>query len=965
MKTLITLGLRTPALGLLFYLGLTVAVRAQSAPAITSQPLSQSVNLRANATFTVSATGSTPLFYQWFFNGQLIQGATSPSLPLGSVGNAQAGIYTVAVSNSVGGVTSSPATLTIIQVPEVLPPAPSAGYAGGIPYQYTITASNSPGSFYATGLPPGLSVNTATGVISGSPTLAGTYPVTVTATNSLGTSGAVIFNVLINPQPYYTARLAASVGSMAGIAVDPNGNIFAAGGTSNTISKVTPSGTVTIIAGSSGQSGYVDGSGNLARFNNPTGVALDSAGNIYVSDTNNQLIRKITPTGTVSTIAGTYGQIGSNDGLGLNARFNYPQGIAVDGTGNLFIADSLNSTIREITPAGTVLTFAGLAGQTGSVDGIGGAARFSNPTAVAIDPAGIVFVLDSGNYSLRKISSSGKVSTVAQQLSAQQPTGSGQVSPNWIAVDSLDNVFLTIGPIGPNGVGEAAVWQVSPQGVKTVPLSWANGFFTSIGNTYFGNVNAAPAGIAVDGYGKLYFALSSGIYTYAPVTGPTILTQPQSQNAATGQSCSFSVSVASTIPPTYQWQQDGVNIPASTNASATTSTLTIPSVGTTNSTYSVVITTSLNISTSYGSVTSNGALLTVNSPNGPAPTILSQPESITANALGVVALTVTPSDSAPIGYQWFKNGVAIAGANSATLLLSAITSANAGSYTVALSRTGGTVTSAPATLTVSNGLVSRISNLSVRTNLASAQDLIVGFITSGPKNLLIRASGPGLIPYGVTNFYADPMFTVFNSGGTVLAQNDNWSTSLSAAFASVGAFPLTPGSKDAALVTSLTGPNTAVANGTGSGIMLVEVYDTDPSSSTAKLVNVSARNQVGTGANILISGFVVDGTAARTLLIRGVGPALNDFFGVSGQLADPLLEIHQTVNGLDTLIASNDNWDSSLTPVFDQVGAFRFLPGSKDAALVITLPPGIYSAELYGVNGGTGDGLIELYVVGP
>jgi len=96
-----------------------------------------------------------------------------------------------------------------------------------------------------------------------------------------------------------------------------------------------------------------------------------------------------------------------------------------------------------------------------------------------------------------------------------------------------------------------------------------------------------------------------------------------------------------------------------------------------------------------------------------------------------------------------------------------------------------------------------------------------------------------------------------------------------------------------------------------------------------------------------------------------VGPALNYFFGVSGQLADPLLEIHQTVNGLDTLIASNDNWDSSLTPVFDQVGAFRFLPGSKDAALVITLPPGIYSAELYGVNGGTGDGLIELYVVGP
>jgi Putative Ig domain/NHL repeat len=955
MKTLSTLGLRAPALGLLLYLGLTVAVRAQTAPAITSQPLSQSVNLRANATFTVSASGSTPLFFQWFFNGQLIQGATNPSLPLVSVGNAQAGIYSVAVSNSVGGVTSSPATLTVVQVPEVLPPAPSAGYAGGIPYQYTISASNSPASFYATGLPPGLSVNTATGVISGSPTLAGTYPVTVTATNSLGTSGSVIFNVQINPQPYYTARLAATVGTMAGIAVDINGNIFAAGGTSNTISRVTASGTVTIIAGSSGQSGYVDGSGNLARFNNPTGVALDSAGNIYVSDTNNQLIRKITPIGTVSTIAGTYGQIGSNDGLGLNARFNYPQGLAVDGTGNVFIADSLNSTIREITPAGIVLTFAGLAGQTGSVDGIGGAARFSNPTAVAVDPAGIVFVLDSGNYSLRKISSAANVTTVARQLSETSTFGSGIVPPNWIAVDNSDNVLLTIGP-GQIFVNSDAVWQVSPQSVVSIPFSWRGG----VQGLLAGILNPGdPTGIAADSFGKLYLALPSGIYTYAPVTGPTILTQPQSQSVAPGQSCTFSVSVASTVPPTYQWQQDGVNIPASKNASAATSTLALPSVGTTNSTYSVVI------STPYSIVTSNGAFLTVNSPNGPAPTISSQPQSITVNALGVVALTVTPSDSAPIGYQWFKNGIALSGANSATLLLSNITSANAGSYTVVLSRSGGSVTSAPATLTVSNGQVSRISNLSVRTNLASAQDLIVGFITSGPKNLLIRASGPGLNPYGVTNFYADPKFTVFNGSGTALAQNDDWSSSLSPTFSSVGAFPLTPGSKDAALVNSLTGPNTAVANGTGSGIMLVEVYDTDPSSSTAKLVNVSARNQVGTGANILISGFVVDGTAARTLLIRGVGPALNDFFGVSGQLADPLLEIHQMVNGQDTLIASNDNWDASLTPLFDQVGAFRFLAGSKDAALVITLPPGIYSAELYGVNGGTGDGLIELYVVGP
>jgi hypothetical protein len=255
----------------------------------------------------------------------------------------------------------------------------------------------------------------------------------------------------------------------------------------------------------------------------------------------------------------------------------------------------------------------------------------------------------------------------------------------------------------------------------------------------------------------------------------------------------------------------------------------------------------------------------------------------------------------------------------------------------------------------------------VRTNLAAAQDLIVGFVTSGPKSLLIRAVGPGLnTVFGLSGFYPDPMFTLYNSITGAIDQDDDWNSSLSPTFASVGAFPLTPGSKDAALTRTVSGSNTAVVNGAGSGLVLVEVYDAESAGSTStRLLNVSARNQVGTGANVLISGFVLDGAVARTVLIRGVGPALHDVFGVNGQLADPVLEIHQTVNGVDTVVASNDNWDSSLIPVFDQVGAYHFSAGSKDAALLVTLSPGVYTAQVSGVNSGTGDGVVEVYVVDP
>jgi streptogramin lyase len=160
------------------------------------------------------------------------------------------------------------------------------------------------------------------------------------------------------------------------VAVDGAGNVYVADGGDHTIRKVTQGGAVTTLAGSSGQPGSSDGTGSGALFLYPYAVAVDGSGNIYVADSGNHNIRKVTPGGSVSTLAGTAGVAGSADGTGTAALFNLPQGIAVDGTGNVYVSDTNNSTIRRITPAGVVTTLAGAAGQTGGGDGTGSSARF-------------------------------------------------------------------------------------------------------------------------------------------------------------------------------------------------------------------------------------------------------------------------------------------------------------------------------------------------------------------------------------------------------------------------------------------------------------------------------------------------------------------------------------------------------------------------------------------------------------
>lgn len=205
------------------------------------------------------------------------------------------------------------------------------------------------------------------------------------------------------------------VGSVAqfnlpyGVAADTNGNVYVADTLNHTIRQITPAGVVSTIAGFALTSGSADGTNSAARFNTPQGVTVDSAGNVYVADSWNDTIRKLTLTGTnwaVSTIAGSAGNIGSSDGTNGAARFNEPAGIAVDSATNLYVADTYNDTIRKLTPVGTnwvISTIAGLTANAGSADGTNSTARFNNPMGVAVDSAGNVYVADTYNDTIRKL----------------------------------------------------------------------------------------------------------------------------------------------------------------------------------------------------------------------------------------------------------------------------------------------------------------------------------------------------------------------------------------------------------------------------------------------------------------------------------------------------------------------------------------------------------------------------------
>ncbi len=239
----------------------------------------------------------------------------------------------------------------------------------------------------------------------------------------------------------------------SGVAIDRSGNLFVANTGNHRIDKVTTAGSVSTFAGGGpggASSGDQDGTGVGAYFNGPIGLAFDGSGNLYVADTGNATIRKVTPSGVVTTLAGSPGLFGGTDGTGSAARFSEPIGIAVDRSGNLYIADAGNHTIRKVTSGGVVTTLAGRANQSGSTDGSSTDARFNRPGGIAIDASGNLYVADTDNHTIRKISPAGAVTTiggVAGEGGHSDGVGTAAhfLGPRGIAVAASGRVYVSEG----------------------------------------------------------------------------------------------------------------------------------------------------------------------------------------------------------------------------------------------------------------------------------------------------------------------------------------------------------------------------------------------------------------------------------------------------------------------------------------------------------------------------------------
>ncbi|MEO6992278.1 MAG: immunoglobulin domain-containing protein [Lacunisphaera sp.] len=385
-----------------------------------------------------------------------------------------------------------------------------------------------------------------------------------------------------------------------GMAFNQAGVLYLADTENGTIRKITAQGVVSTFAGMPGASGATDGAGSAAQFYKPRGLATDGAGNVYVADSYNHTVRKITPGGVVSTLAGLAQQSGGDDGIGASARFMYPTDLAIDVSGNLYVADQGNDLIRKVTPAGVVTTIAGTRWQTGVVDGTGNAARFTNPGNIAIDSSGNLFV--SENSTIRRITSSGVVTTFAGKADAYGSTDGNGVNAAFDMPAGLD--FDLAGNLYVVDSGTHLLRRISPAGdvVTLAGSSFQFGPDDGTGNSAKFN---HPAGLAVDSSGTVYIADTGNHAIRKAILpspmAPSIASQPASSTAMSGNSVTFIVTAGGTPTPTFQWQKNGVNI-----SGATGNTYKIGPVAESDAgSYRVVVTNSV------GTVISSGAVLTV------------------------------------------------------------------------------------------------------------------------------------------------------------------------------------------------------------------------------------------------------------------------------------------------------------------------------------------------------------------
>lgn len=566
----------------------------------------------------------------------------------------------------------------------------------------------------------------------------------------------------------------------------------------------------------------------------------------------------------------------------------------------------------------------------------------------------------------------------------------------------IDWVTFTIGPDGASdfraetdgGEGDSEMWLIGPNST-TRQIVYNDD--SPEGRARWSSITQATLGA-----GTYYLYIQSknnvaAIFYYtlrASWTNnlPRVMRQPASQAVAAGASVTFSIE-ASPGPWVYQWSKDGAPLRESARVKGVAGlvlTLTETEPGDTG-VYSV------RVSGITAQATSEPVQLAVTSIDRAQPTISQHPTHQSTEVGRGATFTVVARGSAPLAYQWeylprgsltwsrIGEGAPFSGARTPTLSVGNVPlDMNGDAFRCVVANALGSTASNAAVLVVNSGaaVASWLSNISILTALAApGEGLTLGYVVgggdpAGAKPLLLRAAGPSLAALGATGAMPDPKLEIF-VGSARAGENDNWggAPGLNEAFASVGAFGYAAAnSRDAALAVSRrAGANSVRVSGVGDavGLVLAEIYDATPAfaftAATPRLVNVSVLHPVAGG---LTAGFVIAGSGSKTVLIRAAGPALGaPPFGLAGTVADPQINLYLGAAN----VAANDNWETNspgdtaaaarLAAAFARVGAFGFPAGGKDAALLVTLPPGNFTVRVSAAGDEAGLALLEIYEV--
>jgi sugar lactone lactonase YvrE len=724
-------------------------------------------------------------------------------------------------------------------------------------------------------------------------------------------------------------------------------------------------------------------------------IAVDSAGNIYTASP--AVVRRYSPSGVLTQEIGT-GYLGCADGPAEKASFGFISGIAINSHGTVFVADAQNHNIRSISPDGTVSTFAGVSDPSNTaseaikpgafLDGLGGSARFNQPNAIAIGKDGAIYVAENGNPVIRKITPAGAVTTIAGRYGIKtRSDGVGASatfdSPVALAVGPDGSVYVCDASTGGTGIG-SVIRKITPD--KTVTTVAGNNGPRVNGYGYADGAGSSASfeylsDIAVSSDGSLYVTdIRTSLVRVAKPVGttevkpsrapvPVMLSDlsPLSYLRRGGNGALF-VLANGTPQPDYQWFRNGLAIPGASFATLIFSN----AQASVNGVYTVTASNSL------GSVTSKPTTLKVVEDFNPIVTTHPVSQTVIAGAPFVLSAEAT-GENLELGWGYSGSGAysSIGGPGSKYGIFNLMASGTLSAFFQ--SSTGGYAYSNQATITVIPATITppRLVNFSVSAMAGTGnKSLIIGAViggagTSGSPPFLLRAQTPLSLP--LRDF--DPVLQIFRPGEVIPQwSNDNWegSAEVKAAESASGASPWAGNlSLDAAMVQNMGDGAYTVLVSSKLGLerdILAEIYDATGDAYTSakpRLLNYSGRAHVGAGTDALVAGFGIAGPSSMTVLIRAVGPSLAGF-GVRDVLDDPKLVLSTISNGNTVPLSKNDNWDGDTTISYlaRTVGMFPLSsPESKDSAILITLPPGQYSASISGVNGSSGICLIEVYEV--